>query len=450
MKHIFFIFLVTIMLSSIYAQDSHYWNLQYGAKSTLLGGAVIGSVTDLSATYYNPGAVSLFNDPKVILSAKVYQYEGITVVNGAGKNKDLDYSSISPSPTFFAFDINIDTTGRNKLAFSILTRQSMNFDFETRQIGIDNNLTGLNNSFTAGGLSMTQNFDEIWGGVTYSYKLSDIVGLGATAYVAYRNQTYTLQTIVEGLDSINQIASFTAFRNLKFNNYRALLKTGVGVNLNPLTFGLTITTPSLSILGNGTYGYHNFINNPDDPTQNVYESNYQDELKSNYQTSWAIGFGAAYWSKSLSIHISAEWYDAVKKYEPLTLNPLYSQSANEYFTKEITQQLKSVINAGIGVDYKLNDKVSVAGSFNTDFSANDTNAETNISLSRWDIYHISGGSYFKIGSSEITLGLSYSFGSDVIKQIADIGDPGNGTESSVDANSNVKFTRIKVLFGFIF
>jgi len=138
MKHIFFIFLVTIMLSSIYAQDSHYWNLQYGAKSTLLGGAVIGSVTDLSATYYNPGAVSLFNDPKVILSAKVYQYEGITVVNGAGKNKDLDYSSISPSPTFFAFDINIDTTGRNKLAFSILTRQSMNFDFETRQIGIDN------------------------------------------------------------------------------------------------------------------------------------------------------------------------------------------------------------------------------------------------------------------------------------------------------------------------
>ena len=49
-------------------------------------------------------------------------------------------------------------------------------------------------------------------------------------------------------------------------------------------------------------------------TQNVYESNYQDELKSTYQTSWAVGFGAAYWGKSLSVHISAEWYDAVKKY----------------------------------------------------------------------------------------------------------------------------------------
>ena len=33
------------------AQDTHYWNDQYGPKSMLLGGAVIGSVNDMSATY---------------------------------------------------------------------------------------------------------------------------------------------------------------------------------------------------------------------------------------------------------------------------------------------------------------------------------------------------------------------------------------------------------------
>ena len=419
-------------------------------KSTLLGGAVIGSVTDLSATYYNPGAVSLFNDPQLILSAKVYQYEQITVVDGAGKNKDLDYSSISPSPTFVAFNISIDTTGKNKLAFSLLTRQSMNFDFETRKIGIDNGQASPANDFLSGGLLMEQKFDEIWGGITFSHKLSEIVGIGGTAYIAYRNQTYNMQTVIQGLDSINQISSLTAYRKIKFNSYRALLKTGIGVNLNPITFGLTVTTPSLSFLGTGAFGYHNFINNPTDPSQNVYESNYQDELKTNYQTSWAVGFGAAYWSKSISIHFSAEWYDAVKKYNPISIGPLYSQSAGEYFTKEVSQQLKSIINAGIGIDYKLNNKLSFAGSFITDFSANDTNTESNISLSRWDIYHISAGSYFSIGTSEITLGISYSFGSDVIKQIADIGDPDTGIGSDVSTTSDVKFTRIKVLFGFIF
>ena len=90
------------------------------------------------------------------------------------------------------------------------------------------------------------------------------------------------------------------------------------------------------------------------------------------------------------------------------------------------------------MDYKLNDKFSIAGSFITDFSANDTNAETNIALSRWDIYHISAGSYFNIGSSEITLGLSYSFGNDVIRQIADIGNPDTGTGSKLNTTSDVK------------
>jgi hypothetical protein len=324
----------------------------------------------------------------------------------------------------------------------------MNFEFETRRIGIEDGSTTTN--FVSGGLSMEQKFDEIWGGLTFSHKLSEVVGLGVTGYVAYRDQNYKLQTVIEDLDSINQISSLTAFRNLKFRNYRVLLKTGLGVNFNPVTFGFTVTTPSLSLLGNGSYGYNNFINNPDDPTQNVYESNYQDDLKSTYQTSWSIGFGAAYWGKSISVHFSAEWYDAVEKYNPITLDPLYSQSKDEYFTREISQQLKSVINAGIGIDYKLNDKFSIAGSFITDFSANDTNAETNIALSRWDIYHISAGSYFNIGGSEITLGLSYSFGNNVIRQIADIGNPDTGTGTKLNTTSDVQFTRVKVLFGFIF
>lgn len=189
MKAILFLIVFVLMLAPSYAQDSHYWNIQYGTKSTLLGGSVIGSVRDLSATFYNPGAVALFDDSKLILSAKVYQYEQVTVINGAGQNKDLDYSSISPSPTFVAFKINIDTTGKNKLAFSLLTRQSMNFDFETRQIGTERNLNEYGSNFAAGGLSLQQKFDEIWGGLTFSHKLNDFIGLGFTTYIAYRNQT---------------------------------------------------------------------------------------------------------------------------------------------------------------------------------------------------------------------------------------------------------------------
>jgi len=430
-----------------FGQDSHYWNIQYGTKATLLGGAVIGSVSDLSATYYNPGAISLFSDPKVILSAKVYQIENIRILNGNGENKDLDYTSITPSPSFVAFNVKIDSTGRNKLAFSVLTRQLMNFDFESRQIQNNGNPTTI--LYTTGGLSLKQDFKEIWTGVSYSYKMNEIFGLGATAYVAYRDQTTEIQTVVEELHSDKQISSLLAYRKLNFTNYRTLLKAGLAVNLKPITLGLTITTPSIDILGSGSYGYHNFVNDPANAGNNVYETNSQIDLKSKYNTSWAVGAGGAYWGKKINLHFSAEWYNAVKKYHPLTIEPFYAQSSGDTIQNDITQEFVNVLNAGLGIDFKLNDKVSLSAGFITDFSANIESLKSNISLSKWDIYHVSAGSNFKIGKAEITLGLSFCSGTDVIGHNADVENPGQ-LGSKLKQEADVKYSRLNVLFGFVF
>ena len=54
-------------------QDSHYWSEQYGTRAALLGGPMIGSVRDLSATYYNPGATALHGDSRFLLSARAYR-----------------------------------------------------------------------------------------------------------------------------------------------------------------------------------------------------------------------------------------------------------------------------------------------------------------------------------------------------------------------------------------
>jgi len=89
-KLIFILFLISILFPNIsFSQTTHYWNIQYGTRSTLLGGAVIGSVSDLSATYYNPGAVALFEDTKFILSAEAYQFDNYTVKDGADEGEDL-------------------------------------------------------------------------------------------------------------------------------------------------------------------------------------------------------------------------------------------------------------------------------------------------------------------------------------------------------------------------
>ena len=62
----------------------------------LLNGAVIGSVEDLGAVYYNPARMSQFETPAFVISAKVYEYKKTTIKDGLGDDIDLKRSSFDP------------------------------------------------------------------------------------------------------------------------------------------------------------------------------------------------------------------------------------------------------------------------------------------------------------------------------------------------------------------
>lgn len=446
-RMLMFLIFSFLLNGKLFAQDAHYWNIQYGTRSTLLGGAVIGSVSDLSATYYNPGAVALFKDPGFILSARVYQLETITVEDGAGLGKQLDYSTIVPSPSFVAFDLKFDFLGDARLALSILTRQKMDFEFQTRLIDsleIIESSPGKEN-FT-GGISLRREFNEVWGGITYSSKLNDLIGFGLTGYVAYRSQRSSNETIIQALLANDDIASYTNIRNYRYNNLRTLLKFGMGMNLQPLTLGFTVTTPSLNISGSGSVGTHRFLSGVD---STIFESNFQDEIDSEYKSSWAVGFGGGYKVGKFKFHASVEWYDAIEKFFVMDTDPFDSQGSGETFTNDLTHELNSVTNYGLGVDFFSSESLIISGSFVTDFSARIPHTETNLSVSTWDIYHISGGATFKVGKSDLTIGLEYAFGSKEINQQIDITNPGNDGNSDIDKQSEVTTRRIKVLIGFV-
>ena len=60
------------------AQDTHYWAIQYGPVGQLVGGQLIGGSTDLSATFYNPGSLSLRNESSYLLSTESVQWETLS------------------------------------------------------------------------------------------------------------------------------------------------------------------------------------------------------------------------------------------------------------------------------------------------------------------------------------------------------------------------------------
>jgi hypothetical protein len=448
----FFIFLFAI---PVVAQDAHYWNIQYGTRSTLLGGAVIGSVSDLSATFYNPGAVALFPDRSFVLSAMVYQVETLSIEDGAGPGRELDYSTIVPAPSFVAIDFKFDFLGDARLALSILTRQKMDFEFSTRVIDSRDILPSPGKEDFAGGISIERNFDENWGGITYASKINEIVGFGVTGYIAYRSQTTARQTIIQVLPKTDtsDIASLTDLNNYKFNNIRALLKFGLGFNFKPLTLGLTVTTPSINIAGTGSVGTHYFLNgvdaDGDGKNDNEFDSNFQDEVPSELKSSWAIGVGGGYRIGKFKVHLSAEWYDAIELFSVLDTEPFISQGSGDTLTNDLTHELKSVTNYGFGLDFFSSEDLIISGSFVTDFSARISDTETELAISSWNFYHISGGATFKVGKSDLTLGLEYAFGTNNITQPINLTDPGAGDDPDLVKKAEVKSTRIKFLIGFV-
>lgn len=450
MKNILIYFLITFGLlaannQNLLAQENNYWNIQYGTRSTLLGGAVIGSVSDLSATFYNPGAIALFPDVKFILSAQVYQLDNYKIIDGAAEGKDLDYSSIVPSPNFVAFDLTFNFLGDDRLAFSILTRQNANVEFSARVI---DSLKVIESSpgkeSFAGGINSEKKFNDVWGGITYSTKLSKVMGLGFTGYISYRSHKASSITILQALQSNGEIASYSNINNYRYNNCRALLKAGLGFNLNPLTLGVTVTTPSLNLFGSGSVGTHLFASGVD---TNRFNSNYQEEVKSEFNSSWAVGIGGAYRMGKTILHLSGEWYDAINKYNVLDTEPYASQSSGEILSNDLTHEAKSIINFGFGMDYFATDSLIFSLSVTSDFSASVDNSTTNLApYAGWDLVHIAGGSTFNVWKSELTVGVVYSFGSQTLQNRIDITP--DADEGSISRQSEFKYSQIKVLLGF--
>ena len=119
LRPILLLLIAWVGLTPLIAQDANYWTHQYGTRSTLLGGAVIGSVLDLSGTYYNPGGVALVEEPAIIEAAKVFQYPSI-MLKGLGQGDiDLSTSTLEPAPSLLAGTISLKGLGNHWLGYAL-------------------------------------------------------------------------------------------------------------------------------------------------------------------------------------------------------------------------------------------------------------------------------------------------------------------------------------------
>jgi hypothetical protein len=445
---------ILLLAGSARAQDTHYWNLFYGTQATLLGGAVIGSASDLSATYYNPGMLAVNREQGLLLGANVYQLQKYTLDQSSRGSTTETW--IGPAPALIAGRVPVDSTVLGGIAYSILTRQALRSDLQSRLVGsrdlIGND--GIPEQFSSE-LVLGAKLSDTWVGVTLFRLVHPKVGIGLTNYVSLRNQTIRSDGMGQALSANGVLTNITRVLNVEYYNIRLLWKFGVGVNLDPLTLGLTVTTPSVNLFGTGSLfaDYSgNYSGIPGDTARTeVLVATHQKDLASRYKTSWAVGAGLGYRFGKSRIHFSLEWYAPVSYFNVLETSPFTGQSNGRQYPAAVTQEMKSVINAGLGFEHSLSSSLGLFGSVVTDFSNVPAGTASNLPLTTWNLIHFSAGAVISFSAFDLTVGGSLAGGTEALQDIPWVHNPASlGAVLGASTEGEVRYLNATAVLAFTF
>lgn len=427
------------------AQDTHYWNLHYGTRGELMSGVMVGSALDLSTSFYNPGAFARMKSPSTLLTGTVFAVQTITVVDANPDAESPTSSNTGPSPSMVAGILPMKWFG-GRMGYSFLTRQQLDFRLVSRDGVVVGHDAPADTVSIGGETIFEQNMGEFWGGLTWSKNLGDAISVGTTLYGVYHSQRTRNQGLVQAFGSNGYSGAGTAINEIDYWSARTLMKFGVLWQMSSLSLGMSFTTPGLNLLGTGTAVQLNSATgdvNYDGVPDGAADVSYVEGADAEYRSPASVAVGASYQFDAFTLHATGEYFGSVDPYAVLESPAPPAGPGVTGVDVSYQTAARSVFNAGVGVEYKFNDKNSVYGAFITDRSSFEKVAGASVAVTDWDIYHISGGFALALGSTELTLGMGYAWGSEPLEATR---EPTGDLPPNV-VPEEAKYRRMKFIIG---
>lgn len=434
----------------------------------LLSGSVIGGVEDLGTVYYNPGRLALIKNPAFLLSASVYEYNSLSATDALGSKQNVSRAEVKGVPTLAAGTFKLKFLPNHFFAYAIMNRQltDMGFNYANEVHKDVFDTTALpGDEWFNGAMGFTSKANEQWIGITWSHPLSKKVSIGVTTNFVSNSQTKGSNIDLRALSfafSDTLVAAYHYSRNYNYTETGFLWKIGLATQFGNWMLGLTIKTPMVRLTGTGDYAYEEYYSPiPGLKNQNpVYTTSNQTGLDAKSKSPWAIGMGITRPIGKNKIHFSTEWYSGVPRYTLMKASDHTSQSNSAttlgFF---VSDEIKSVWNAGIGAELYISEHVSGFASFSTDYSSvpNDITRfiqrQSESSNTSWkaDFYNIGGGVVLDFKGADITLGVTHTGARQTIPRLINFPESGGGGNIfDTTATSELKWDRYRFVFSFSF
>lgn len=452
------------------AQDTHYWTNQYGTKSALLGGAVVGGIKNNTAIFYNPGALGFIDTASLSINANAYSSENIVVENALGQKQGFKSNYLGSIPLLVGGMFRSGKDQKLKIAYGIVAPIDFNFNATAR---LDNVENVANDEESPGSeefiaqSSLNSKLKETVAAVGLGQRINDHWSIGISNFFSFRSLSYyrTQYARLFLNDEENTLVSASYVRTIEYFNVKYIAKIGLAYQKDNFSAGLTVTTPSINLFGNGKIAVDLIGNNlmSDGSRIDFLANDRQVKLKSKYKSPLSVSGGVNWSMKRSLIGVALQYYGKVDAYDVMQAKPsafvrpasLYNELQSDQYLR-VKASAKAVFNIALGYEYKLKDNLSLTGSFRTNNSYYDKSLKDEVGIkpefTSWDIYHITGGFTLSKGQSQLSLGLLYAFGADNNREID--GNLDSPTEDNflqgATTITKAKYSSVGLLFGYTF
>ncbi len=407
----------------IIAQESNYSNYEVGAKATMLGGSVVAGVDNISAVYYNPGALSFIENSSLTLETSTIFGGNLNIENGAGNNLDIRSNFFDVIPSLFGGVVKSKKKPSWTFAYTSITVNSSFIEFNVRNsIFIDVLAGSPGDELYEGVYDYNNKIRENWLGASASKKINENFGLGVSLFGVYFSQNYNLRQSATASEVVGgvitaSLAHSSILRDLRFRSLGFIIKVGAVYKWDMSRIGLTVTTPEVNvdILAKGDISETISIQVPGSGVPSTTENLYGGKLTTYHYTPFVLSVGYQREWRNAIWNFSVTYSSAIEEYKMVESDPqIFAQPPLSKPSIAAYDMARNLFNVSVGLRKDIRKGLSFLGGARTDLNYS-TDSFLNSDkfvpkMSYWNLYHITGGVIWSTDRAHLTLGADYAFG----------------------------------------